>query len=162
MIDTILLIFIIALIVLGLYFSTLIMAALATLVQQDSQAVRLRIDVKSDDGRIEEDIMATQLTTTQKLVASITPVDAKGNPAKVQAGSVEWASSDPTVLTVTEQTDENSADVIAVAVGTAQVQVTADADLGDGVVTISGVADVEVIAAQATGFSIALGTPVEQ
>jgi len=46
------------------------------------------------------------------------------------------------------------------ALGTAQINVTADADLGSGVTTINGVLDVQVVAGQAVGFTIQTSPPV--
>jgi len=42
------------------------------------------------------------------------------------------------------------------------VNVSADADLGDGVTTIAGTLDVTVAASQAVSLNISAGTPVNQ
>ena len=56
--------------------------------------------------------------------------------------------------------DGTSAYAIAAGpLGTCQVSVTADADLGEGVVTITGVLDLEVVGSQATSFVITPGAP---
>ncbi len=67
---------------------------------------------------------------------------ANGQPAQVQPGSVVWATSDATIITVAT-TDGMTGFIEAVApnTATATVSVTADADLGAGVVTITGVSD---------------------
>jgi hypothetical protein len=69
------------------------------------------------------------------------------------------ASSDPAILEVTDNGD-GTAKVKAVGpVGTAQVQVSADADLGEGVKTVTGVADVEVVAGFLLGvFCVSIST----
>lgn len=101
------------------------------------------------------------ITDTQKFSATIAPVDAKGNPAQVEAGSVIW--SGPDFLTVTPSADGMSADVVAKGpLGSGQVSVSADADLGAGVVTITGTLQVDVIAGQATSFTINTSAPTEQ
>ena len=95
------------------------------------------------------------LPNDHKVTASIQPVDSKGNPASID-GLAAWSSSNTTIVTVTNvSTDTLSADVVpGTALGSAQVNVTADADLGSGVQTINGVLDVQVVAGQAVGFTI--------
>lgn len=66
--------------------------------------------------------------------------DPKGRPAAVDGVPV-WASSDDTVLSVTPAADGMSAVVDTVAAGTARITVSADADLGAGVTTITGVSE---------------------
>lgn len=107
---------------------------------------------------IKGNIMAFVLRDDQRVTVSITPVDARGNAA--QLGSV------PAWVDGTGQTDlEPSADGLSCIItpkgvlGTTQISVSADADLGDGVVTITGVLDLEVIAGQAVGFAINPGAP---
>ena len=155
--------FALAFVVLLLIFILVEVIRIRVFLTRESPASRLRLALKFEDGRIEEDVMATQLTAVQKAEASVSPIDAKGNPASVQAGTVEWTSSNPAVITVTEDlNDETKAEIVAVGLGSAQVQIAADADLGDGVVTINGVADIEVIAAPAVGFAVNVGTPENQ
>lgn len=102
-----------------------------------------------------------QLTNTQQCALSVSGVDKKGNPAGL--ADVTYTSSDPNVASVTQDTvDPSKAVVKAVAAGTAQINVSADADLGDGVNTLTGALDVTVVAGQATSFTIATGTPTEQ
>lgn len=102
-----------------------------------------------------------QLTNTQQCALSVSGVDKKGNPAGLD--SIAYSSSDPSVATVTQDTaDSSKALVKAVAAGTVQINVSADADLGDGVSTLSGVLDITVVAGQAVGFVINTGTPEEQ
>ena len=99
------------------------------------------------------------LTDLQKVSCSIKPVDAMGNPAQVD-GVPEWSVSDSAMLTVVPSSDGLTAVVSTVGpIGTAQVTVTADADLGEGLVSISGVLDVTITGSQATSLSITAGTP---
>jgi len=102
--------------------------------------------------------MAIQLTDIQKVTLSISAVDAAGNPAPIE--NATWVSSDPTVLTVTA--DANGLTAVAETVGplgNVQVQVNADARIGEGEVLLQGVLDVEVIASEATALTVAAGTP---
>jgi len=103
----------------------------------------------------------TQLTETQQVSGTVTPVTAKGSPAEVQASV--FSSSDTSVLEVIQDTVDPLKFVAkAVAPGAAQVQWNADADLGDGVVPISAVGDITVVAGMAVGGTITFGTPEEQ
>lgn len=106
--------------------------------------------------------MAFQLKATQQVVAAIGNVtDKRGNPTTVQ--NPTWTSSDPSVLTVTGAADGMSATAYAAGpVGTASIVLDADADLGDGVTPIQGVAEVEVVAGDAAIVNVMLGTPSEQ
>lgn len=101
--------------------------------------------------------MATDLPDDKTASATVTPLDAKGNPAQVQAGSAVWSSSDESVATVTpDPANELAATVTPVGpLGVAQIKLECDADLGDGVTTIAFLGDVNVIAGQAVGGTIA-------
>lgn len=104
-------------------------------------------------------VKSMKLTDVQKVVGSIAPKDAAGNPAPVD-GIPVWSSSDPAIVTVTAAPDGMSAVVEAVGpLGTAQVSVTADADTGEGVTTITALADIEVLASQATAVGINFAVP---
>ena len=90
--------------------------------------------------------------------------DKRGNPARVD-GMPVWSSSDESVVTVTPGDDGMSATILSLgATGTAQVSVSADADLGEGVRTMTGSALIDVIAGEAFAFALMLGEdfdPVE-
>ena len=102
-----------------------------------------------------------QLTNTQQATLSISAVDRKGKKAPID--SIVFTSSDENVATVTaDPSDPSKALLKAVDSGTAQVNVTADADLGDGVNTLTGTLDIVVVAGQAVSLAIATGTPEEQ
>jgi hypothetical protein len=103
--------------------------------------------------------MAFIMTDVQKVSLAVQPVDAAGNPAALDGAPV-WTSTDPAVLTVTAAPDGLSAEAVAVGpLGTAQVSVSADADMGAGVTTITGVLDVQVMASAAVSLGITPGTP---
>lgn len=102
-----------------------------------------------------------KLTTTQQSALAISGVDRKGQPAGLD--SIVFSSSDPSVATVTpDASDPSKAILKAVAAGTTQINVTADADLGDGVNELTGVLDVNVVAGQAVSLAISTGTVEEQ
>jgi hypothetical protein len=102
------------------------------------------------------------LTSVQQADLFIRPEDKKGNPAPVD-GVPEWSVSDPTVLDLLTAADGLSALVVAKGpAGTAQVNVSADADVGPGFVTIAGVLDIEVRPAQAVSLSVSHGPATDQ
>lgn len=116
-----------------------------------------------DNIKIKGKIMAVSITTTQLVTGTLQPVDSKGNPAPVQPGSVTFSSSDENVFRVeVDAANEATLKVVAVGPGTAQLNYSADANLGEGVKTIEGFTAVEVLPAEAVGFGITFGTPEEQ
>jgi hypothetical protein len=106
-----------------------------------------------------KEISMLSLSAVQKCNVSIQPVDVKGNPAAVDGGPL-WSVSADGVVTLSPAADGLSCVISGLAPGSVQVNVTADADLGEGVRSITGTLDVTVIAAEAVGFTIQTG-PVE-
>lgn len=103
--------------------------------------------------------MSLILNNEQKVTLAIQPLTAGGNPATVD-GVPAWSVSDETVLSIVVAEDGLSAVVTTAGpVGTSQVSVSADADLGEGVKTITGLLDVEVVGAEAATLAINTGTP---
>ncbi len=96
---------------------------------------------------------------------TLTITNAHGDPAAVDGAPV-WASSDSTVLAVTAAADGMSAVVDTVAPGTARISVTADADLGAGVLTLTGVSEDVIVTLgpshQASVMTLSLGTPTDK
>lgn len=106
--------------------------------------------------------MALVLTDAQKVTLSVSFTTKAGNPAPVD-GAPQWVSSDPSVIQVVQSEDGLSAEAITVGpLGTAQVSVVADADLGEGTTAITGVLDIEVKASAAVFAIVAAGAPVEK
>lgn len=104
--------------------------------------------------------MSVTLTTAQFVEGFLTPVDSEGQAALVEPGSVMFLSSDETIFSVEKNPDNELAfKITANAAGVAQLDFSADADLGDGVKTISGFAAIEVIPSEAVGFGIVFGEP---
>lgn len=78
---------------------------------------------------------------------TVNPVDSKGFAAPVE--NLVFSSSDEAVVTV------DAVGVITpVGLGIATVNVTADAQIGDGVTTIAGMLEVQVIAGQAVSLAV--------
>ena len=115
------------------------------------------------NGVISKNISMLALPNDQKVTASIQPVDSKGNPATID-GMASWSSSSTAIATVQNiSADSLSAEILpGTTLGTCQINVQADADLGSGITNITGVLDVQVVAGQAVGFTITTGplTPV--
>ena len=106
--------------------------------------------------------MALIMTDTQKVTCTIQPLNSKGNPAPVD-GVPQWASTNPSIATVTPAADGLSAEVVAVGLGTTQINCVADADMDEGEVReLTAVLDVEIKASEAVTMGIAAGTPEEQ
>lgn len=103
--------------------------------------------------------MALILTDEQKVKLSVSFLTKAGNAAKVDGAPV-WSSSNDTVISLVVAEDGLSADAVTVGpLGSAQVSVSADADLGEGVRSIVGTLDLEVVAAEAATVGIAAGAP---
>ncbi len=98
------------------------------------------------------------LTDVQKVALAINPVSAAGNSAAVE--SVSWSVSDDTLFTLEVSEDGLSAVLFTTGkLGSGQVNVVADADLGDGVTEIAGALEVSVQASEAVSLNISAGTP---
>jgi hypothetical protein len=107
--------------------------------------------------------MSLIITDTQQVELSISPVDRRGNPTRLD-GSPVWDSTDNSIVKVVPQPGEPLR-AIASAVGKlgrSQVNVRADAQRGDGVREIFAVVDIEVVAGDAAVFDIQSGTITEQ
>lgn len=103
-----------------------------------------------------KEIMALKLKDDEKATASIKPVDKKGFPAQVDDVPV-WAASAEGIVELTPAADGLSCVIAGMAPGACQVNVTADADLGDGVRNITGTLDVEVLGGDAVTINIETG-----
>jgi hypothetical protein len=102
------------------------------------------------------------INTDQVVDVILAITNAAGNPATVDGVPV-WASSDETVIVAAAAADGMSAVITTVAPGTARVTVTADADLGAGVTTLTGVTEDLVVtlgpSSQASVMTLTLGAP---
>ncbi len=101
--------------------------------------------------------MPATLSTVQHLPVSVEIHDAEGQPALVD-GMPVW-TSDPVGLLVAPAADGMSAVLTSDVVGTYTVTVTADADLGAGVVPLARSLTVNVVPAQASDIVFTVGVP---
>ena len=107
--------------------------------------------------------MAYTLPDDHKVQVQVAYVDSEGHPAAVQE-PVSWTSSDETIAVVTaDATDSKIATIEPVGpnIGNVQITVSADADLGAGVTTLSTLLDVTVVAGQAVSGTIAPVGPAQ-
>jgi hypothetical protein len=114
--------------------------------------------------KIQGDNMATTVQVEHIGEIDVTWVDETGKPAHVD-GPTTWASTDATVVTVQVSTGNSLiANWHTVAVGNAQIQATADADLGTGIKTVTSTMDFTVIPGEAVAGTMTVkdlgpGTP---
>lgn len=114
----------------------------------------------SDGIVIRGDIMSTQVPDDKTATATAVAKDAKGHPATVQSPS--YSSSDTTIFTVETSSDGLSAKIVpGDNLGTAQLQFSCDADLGDGVEELTGQTDIEIVSGKAAvvEIGVTLDTP---
>lgn len=100
--------------------------------------------------------MSSQMQVGSYATVSVEWKDAGGNIVGVEKGTVKWASSDPATVECTVSTGNPAiANLHAPGpVGKVQIHATADADLGQGVKTVTATYDVEVIEGEAVGGEI--------
>ena len=102
------------------------------------------------------------LTDVQKVALKVNPVSKAGNPANVD-GAPKWSTSDESVLSLVVSEDGLSCEAVTTGkLGTAQVSVVADADLGEGVTEVTAVLDVEVKASAAVNLGLDVGVPTDR
>jgi hypothetical protein len=102
--------------------------------------------------------MSLTLTTVQAVALTIQPLDAKGNPAAIDGPAV-WNSSDYTIVDVEATSDGLTAIATAKTVGHAQIQVVVDARMGPDVLPLTGILEIDTVAAEAVTLNIAVGEP---
>lgn len=135
--------------------------ATRTFCVRDYSETPIRFRVAAGDLIVEGVDMLVTLKDSEKVNASIVITDAKGNPARID-GKPVWAAGEEALLTVQPADDGMSASIAAVGpLGISQVTVTADADLGDGEKTLTGILDIEVVGGEATNVGFATGVPEE-
>ena len=101
-----------------------------------------------------------RLTDSQEVSLSFDAQSAAGNPAPVE--NVKLVSSDESIVTVV---DKGSGAFVVQAtgkVGTAQLNATADAKIGEGEKELLGSETVEVVAGEAVVMNFKFGEPTEK
>lgn len=103
--------------------------------------------------------MLITITNEEKVQVTLAPTTAAGNPATLDGVPTWTVIEGDATLEVSE--DGLSAFLVS---GNANVnskiEVTADADLGEGVISLTDVIDLAVVAAQASALGLVTGTPI--
>jgi hypothetical protein len=136
-------------------------------LQSDSFAGSLDFDLLQEE-QTTKGVIFMKLTDSQQGILTIRPVTKGGKPAPVEAGSVLWTG--PSFVAITPSADGLSATAVAMGLGGDDpggpaeefISASADADLGTGVVTISGRVAIQVVASQAASLGIEEGPITEQ
>ena len=97
-----------------------------------------------------------KLTTVQDVVVSVTAVDAANNPAALENTVV--TSSDESVVSVSSVDGVFKLSATG-KIGTSQIEVTADARIGEGEVVLTALEVIEVVAAEAVAIGLQFGEP---
>lgn len=105
------------------------------------------------------EITFMQMRFNQQVIASITFLDDKGFPAKVDPESIKWKSSDDSIVSVTPAPNDKTQAVIRSfrQEGVAAVSVEADGDPSSEVQKIVLSGDVNVLPRNAVGGSVTFG-----
>jgi hypothetical protein len=142
-----------------------------------AEAVEFDVILYSEDGGgIQSQTQGARkmtMTDSQRAQLTIRPVDRKNKPARLD-GPPTWATSDPTVATVTTgilnqdgtigtDPDDQGLNAVleGVAPGSCRVTVSGDADLSTESASITGVLEVTVNPGQAINVVIDASSPVE-
>ena len=101
--------------------------------------------------------MLVTITNEQKIQVTLAPTTAAGNPATLDGAPV-WAvaAGDATIEVAA---DGLSCYLISGEPGNSQITVTADADLGEGVVNLTDTVDLAVVPASASQLGLVTGSP---
>ena len=103
--------------------------------------------------------MLITITNEEKVQVTLAPTTAAGNPATLDGAPTWTVTTGDATLEVAA--DGLSAFLVSGAADTnSQVTVTADADLGEGVVTLTDTIDLAVVAASASALGAIVATPV--
>lgn len=109
---------------------------------------------------VKGNIMAAILRDDQQVDLTVAFVDRFGNAASVDGVPV-WSEAN-SLMTLTPSADGLSCTCVPNGtLGDTQVSVSADADMGAGVVPLVGTLDVTVVAGQAVGLTVTFGTPTD-
>jgi hypothetical protein len=103
--------------------------------------------------------MPLQMTDIQSVSATVSEVDAAGNPVPLDltANTVAWTVSDPTILTLTQNPDGSASIKAAGKLGASQVAVSATPTAGGTALNVQDT--ITVVNSAATGLAIQFGTP---
>ncbi len=99
------------------------------------------------------------ITNEQQVLAIVNPKTDKGKPVAVD-GKPEWSIVSGDSISLQPSDDGKSCMLVSTdTLGVTQVMAEADADLGEGVETISEIFSITVAGARAANMGASLGTP---
>jgi len=129
---------------------------LRIVLEQPCQPYSARITYQTEAFTIQGENMSSTMQVGTYATVSVEWKDKGGNIVAVEMGSVKWASSDPATCQCTVSTgNPQIANLYAPGpIGKVQIHATGDADLGQGVTTVTASVDLEVISGQAVGGDI--------
>ena len=107
-------------------------------------------------------MIEVSITEAEDLEVTISPTNALGKPSAIQAGSLAIVSDNPGVIAdgVMDPVNPLTMRCVTAGTGTATLTVSADADLGDGVETISETIQLVVNHVHATNLGVSVhGVP---
>lgn len=111
-------------------------------------------------GGAKYEVSFMQLKVSNKLPLSIKLVDKFGNPAAVE-GAPAWSLTNTALANLVVSPDGMSAELSPLGpIGTFNVQVSADADLGEGVKTIFGELTIDLLSGEAVAIEIVPGAAI--
>lgn len=103
--------------------------------------------------------MLITITNEEKVQVTLAPVTAAGNPATLDGVPTWTVTEGDATLEVAE--DGLSAYLVSGAAEVnSKIEVTADADLGEGVVNLTDVIDLAVVQASASALGLVAGTAI--
>lgn len=106
-------------------------------------------------------VTSMDFKNTEFVLGEVKALDAKGDTAQIQEGSVTASSSNEEVAT-TEVDEDGKIKVIGQRAGVAIITIGADADLGEGVKNITTEVAVNVTSSEAVGLGVTFGEPQPQ
>lgn len=137
-----------------------ILAGLAALLRK-KQKPHFEYEIEVSDKHQTTMPLKLKINDEQKVKVTLTPVTPRGKPVKVD-GVPSWTTIDGDSTIVVAE-DGMSADLISSDTpGVTNFQVAADADLGEGVDTITDTIELTVVDPQASSLGLSAGTPEDK
>ena len=108
----------------------------------------------------QNNMLEITITNEQKIQVTLTPVTATNKPAQLDGGATFEVISGTATVAMIEGNPLSAFLVSGDLPGDSEIMVSADADLGDGVETISDIIKLTVAGAKAASLGLTVGAPV--
>ena len=108
----------------------------------------------------QNNMLEITITNEQKIQVTLTPVTATNKPAQLDGGATFEVISGTATVAMIEGNPLSAFLVSGDLPGDSEILVSADADLGDGVETISDIIKLTVAGAKAASLGLTVGAPV--